>query len=103
VCVYVCFTETSRVGLHDDVFWLDVAMNEVKRMDVLERLEHLLHDELETRHHEIRGLAALAKRATKFVQVFSKQLRHDEKMLLMCVRVCVCAIVIVLVLCACAR
>jgi hypothetical protein len=70
---------TARVALDDDVFRLDVAVDEVKGVDVLQRLQHLLHDLLESGDGEILGLPALSDILAELIQILSDIEIHTKK------------------------
>jgi len=47
---------TARIGLDQDVLRLQIAVNKLERVDVVEGVQDLLSDSLESRHVEVEFL-----------------------------------------------
>ena len=73
---------TAREASDNNIFRLDIAVNELQRVNELERLQHLLHDPLEPRHCVIRIVIAFFYEAAELVEILLQQLGHDEQVLL---------------------
>lgn len=70
----------SGVGLDEDVFRLQVAVDELKVMDEAEGVKDLLSDALQTAHVEVYLLLSLSVILRVLIQVVSQQLSHNEEM-----------------------
>lgn len=68
-------------GLDDDVLGLDVAVDQLQRVDEHQGLQHLLHDALQARHGVVRLVIRLADEAAELVEVLFEQLGDYEEVL----------------------
>jgi hypothetical protein len=72
----------AREALDNDVLGLDVAVDQLQRVDEHERLQYLLHDALQAGDGVVRLAVRVADKLAELVQVLLEQLRHDEQVLL---------------------
>ena len=72
----------TRVRLDENVFGLQIAMDQLKIVDEGKRLQDLLSDSLQPGNVEVKLLLHLAVVLGVLIEVISQELCHDEQVLL---------------------
>ena len=67
------FDFAARKAFDDDVFWFDVAMDQIQTVDKLQSLQYLPRDELQSGNREIGDLIVFSDKPPELVQIVSKQ------------------------------
>jgi hypothetical protein len=75
------FNLAARVGLNQDIFWFQVAVNQLQIVDKAQCVQDLLSNSLEAPHIEVNRLFNFAVVLRILIQVVSQQLRDNKEVL----------------------
>ena len=73
---------TARVRLDQNIFWLQVTVNQLQVMTKSQRFQDLLCDSLQTRDVEIDFLLNLTIVFGVLIEIIAQKLCHNEEMFL---------------------